>query len=1113
MEKIKKHSIILLSALAIIMLCVCIAFGIPFISHAEEPTPAAETTNVAAIGSTQYSTLEAAIDAATSKSTVVNLLKDVEYSARLTITKSCTINLNKHTITFNVAVKDPSSTEAPPSSTMFLENANIDLTVQNGTIKNTQTNTNVPTLFVNAAKSLTLTNVTVDSASKYGIYYYNHVDSSKAAIKITNCTVSSRQYGIYINKSLGTVNVTGCKITVRSSVTSSYGMYISGSTGAKTFKNNTIISTTTADKSYNLFGIYLTASCSGTTTISNTSETYDFTAGIVNDDASYSFKTHAGYGICDFGAGNTEITGELKFNNCQTGIYIWKVPEGTQEAKTSVYSATIKGADYGIANSGTGPLTVYKSTIDVAWYGINGNGGKHGTDMTVTDTTIIAQWGIYHPQDGTLVVDGGTITAGQTGIEMRGGKLTVKNGTAITVPQDVVPSHTNNSNGTAVVGAGIAVAQHTTNKPISVTVENAKINAPQVFAQYDVETINKEPCADIEVKITGGEFVGAVETDRVQHFISGGEFLNSPDSIYLVEGYDSYHESNNMNLVSPDVGPAKLEAHYYVMLYAATWNIKYPDNIKNIIFDDTIITLDGVEEAKVKAIAAVDEIRNTLEKAKKDAIKAINDAAATIPATEPDGEAQGAVEVPYSVYAAINDATDAAEVEALMNSELAEIQAKRELAQAKKSAIEEIKEAAKAKPATEPNGEALKEVVVPTATFAAIDAATDTAKVNELKLNALNEIEEKRKADKQASDLDTKVDGVTDKVDGIGTKVDGVTDKVDGIEDKVDGIEDKVDGLDTKVDGVTDKVDGIDTKVDGIEDKVDGIDGNKADGGTSNGGDKSVSLKPVYVMLGIVIALAVGTLILVIILLAKNRHDDDPDEGFEDENNEENAPGEAPTDGKNEQAAVAQNEQNDEADEEPDDEVPEEEEEPDDDAEDEDGDGHEEEGHGVDMDNIANVGIAANADMSRLHRKPTKSFEERLREAPAETLEMYSMIKNEFCGYENVKNRMCRTCESFRIGNKLVAKIKISTKSIRLYLALDPAAYDEKKYRHIDKSETKAYAHVPMMVKVYGPRSVGRAQHLIADCVDGAKRDEAYYWVDYAELIKQEAAQTKETQE
>ena len=113
--------------------------------------------------------------------------------------------------------------------------------------------------------------------------------------------------------------------------------------------------------------------------------------------------------------------------------------------------------------------------------------------------------------------------------------------------------------------------------------------------------------------------------------------------------------------------------------------------------------------------------------------------------------------------------------------------------------------------------------------------------------------------------------------------------------------------------------------------------------------------------------------------------------------------------------------------------------------------------------------------------KRSKTFEERMREADEQTKNNYEEIKDEFLSYKKVKSRVSKKCDSFRIGRKLLAKIIVRGKSLKCFLALDPNAYEITVFHHRDSSEKRAYAEVPMTMRVRSPRSVKNVKRLIGE--------------------------------
>ncbi len=95
-----------------------------------------------------------------------------------------------------------------------------------------------------------------------------------------------------------------------------------------------------------------------------------------------------------------------------------------------VYTAvkmTLTGETYDGSTKAT--LTVNNGILQGKYYGIAGNGYRHGTVITVAGGTVAGDdgFGIYHPQNGTLTVTGGTVM-GYTGIYVKAGTVEIKGG-------------------------------------------------------------------------------------------------------------------------------------------------------------------------------------------------------------------------------------------------------------------------------------------------------------------------------------------------------------------------------------------------------------------------------------------------------------------------------------------------------------------------------------------------------------------------------------------------------------------------------------------------------------------------------------------------------------
>ena len=95
--------------------------------------------------------------------------------------------------------------------------------------------------------------------------------------------------------------------------------------------------------------------------------------------------------------------------------------------------------------------------------------------------------------------------------------------------------------------------------------------------------------------------------------------------------------------------------------------------------------------------------------------------------------------------------------------------------------------------------------------------------------------------------------------------------------------------------------------------------------------------------------------------------------------------------------------------------------------------------------------------------------------------DFYTDLKNAFAELTGVKSRLSRHCENFRYRGERIAKLNVGGKTLTLYLALDPEAYEDSKYRYEDVSDRKTYAETPMKIRITSKRMVKYARELLAD--------------------------------
>ena len=178
--------------------------------------------------------------------------------------------------------------------------------------------------------------------------------------------------------------------------------------------------------------------------------------------------------------------------------------------------------------------------ITTTGFAISGNGSNsNGTNITIHggEITSLSAQGIYHPQYGTLTIDGGTVT-GVTGIEMRSGELNVSGDAVIVGTGEPITSDPN-GNGSTTSGAGIAVVQHTTKLPITVEITGGEIRGYNALYQENTQDNEDTAVEKITLVVEGGDFLAtgddgvAAYSENKQDFISGGNFSDPVDEQYL----------------------------------------------------------------------------------------------------------------------------------------------------------------------------------------------------------------------------------------------------------------------------------------------------------------------------------------------------------------------------------------------------------------------------------------------------------------------------------------------------------------------------------------------------------------------------------------------------
>lgn len=212
-----------------------------------------------------------------------------------------------------------------------------------------------------------------------------------------------------------------------------------------------------------------------------------------------------------------------------TGTYTIMLSKNSGGSKVNITGATINGR-VGIYVNG--------NTADGA-----DNRGTTAPIINLNQVTIKAtSRGLMLNGNANTTVDGGSITGGgdadgdNVGAEIRAGSLTVKGGAAI-AGGDGDPKTDANGNGATSSNVGIAVAQHTTVKPITVNIEGgAKVSGGAALFVTNPQS-NTSTTVDQTVTVSGtGTTLTSTHTDPTTSAKGDAVFAQAPVDIVIKEG-------------------------------------------------------------------------------------------------------------------------------------------------------------------------------------------------------------------------------------------------------------------------------------------------------------------------------------------------------------------------------------------------------------------------------------------------------------------------------------------------------------------------------------------------------------------------------------------------
>ena len=201
------------------------------------------------------------------------------------------------------------------------------------------------------------------------------------------------------------------------------------------------------------------------------------------------------------------------------------------------------GAPYAygvVVNVDGAKLTGVKDSADDSGYAIYVNGQiEHQENAprfvlnNVTQTATGA--GMYLAGYANTTITGGSITGGNTGIEIRAGELTLNDCALEATAKEF--SCVPNGDGTTTAGAAIAIAQHTTKLDTAVTINGGSFKGVKALNESNPQENDAESVKKVSVAVNGGTFNGDISAEDVTGFIKSGAFTDLANAVkYAADG-------------------------------------------------------------------------------------------------------------------------------------------------------------------------------------------------------------------------------------------------------------------------------------------------------------------------------------------------------------------------------------------------------------------------------------------------------------------------------------------------------------------------------------------------------------------------------------------------
>ena len=171
------------------------------------------------------------------------------------------------------------------------------------------------------------------------------------------------------------------------------------------------------------------------------------------------------------------------------------------------------------ADSSTASLTVNGGHIKAGWYALSGNGTNKGTGNITVNGGIVestSDYAIYHPQNGTTTINGGTVYGVAGGISLNRGNLIINDG--------IVTSKGTGSTGTWGDGTGGQSAA-AVNINAKYGDAAAEIKGGKLTAETNALLVTGTK-HEATITVTGGTF-----SDSVREYLADGYYQNENGTV------------------------------------------------------------------------------------------------------------------------------------------------------------------------------------------------------------------------------------------------------------------------------------------------------------------------------------------------------------------------------------------------------------------------------------------------------------------------------------------------------------------------------------------------------------------------------------------------------